>query len=153
MKRILLLVIVLILYGSFYPWQFRARDLPASPIWILLHSWPSRFDRFAGRDMVVNLVLYIPFGVFCFLSMNRDRPRVLRSIVTVLGAALLSACVEMAQLFYVTRQCSLLDVACNTAGAAIGVLAATTFPAAISEVVQGAEAVGAFRLSGVMALL
>jgi VanZ family protein len=153
MKRILLLVVVMTLYGSFYPWQFHARDLPASPIWILLHCWPAVFDRFAGRDAVVNLVLYVPFGVFCFLSMNESRSRVLRSTVTVLAAALLSASIEMAQLFDVSRVCSVFDVACNTAGAGIGILLAGTFPSAISEVVHEAEAVGAFRLSGVIALL
>jgi VanZ family protein len=153
MKRILLLVVVMTLYGSFYPWQFQARDLPVSPIRILLHSWPAVFDRFVGRDTVVNLVLYVPFGVFCFLSMNESQSRVLRSMMTVLAAALLSASIEMAQLFDDSRLCSLLDVACNTAGAGIGILLAGTFPRAISEVVHEAEAVGAFRLSGVIALL
>jgi len=153
MKRILLLVVVLTLYGSFYPWQFQARNLPVSPIWILLHSWPTVFDRFAGRDAVVNLVLYVPFGAFCFLSMNESRSPVLRSMATVLAAALLSASIEMAQLFDVSRLCSLFDVACNTAGAGIGILLAATFPSAISELVHEAETVGAFRLSGVIALL
>ena len=41
MYRILLLVIALIVYGSLYPWDFHPAQLAASPLWILLHSWPT----------------------------------------------------------------------------------------------------------------
>ncbi len=153
MKRILLLVAALILYGSLYPWRLRATHLSASPIWILLHSWQLTFDRFFFRDAVVNIALYVPFGAFCFLSISESRSAAFRSLATVLAAALLSASIEMTQLFDVSRVCSLFDVLCNTVGAVIGILIATTFPATIGEVVHEAEAVGAFRLSGAMALL
>ncbi|HYL76190.1 MAG TPA: VanZ family protein [Bryobacteraceae bacterium] len=153
MKRILLLVVALILYGSLYPWQFHATHLAANPLWILLHSWQIVFDRFLFRDTVVNVALYIPFGAFCFLSMRESRSLFSRSLATVLAAALLSSSIEMAQLFDLTRVCSLFDVFCNTVGAAIGILLATMFPAAITGAVQEAEAAGAFRLSGVIALL
>jgi VanZ family protein len=153
LKRILLLVIVLILYGSFYPWQFHATQLSASPLWILLHSWPEALDIFVARDVAVNITLYIPFGAFCFLSMSESRSRLTRFVATLLAAALLSASIEMTQLFDVSRTCSLLDLLCNTTGALIGVLLAATFPAGISSVVQEAETAGALRLSGVMALL
>lgn len=153
MKRILLAVIALILYGSFYPWQFHTVALPANPLWMLLHSWPYTMDRYYYRDAVVNLTLYIPFGVFWFLSMKESRSAFLRGAATLAAATLLSASVEMTQLFDAGRMCSLSDVACNALGAVAGSAIATTFPTAISEAVSGIEAMGAFRLSGVVALL
>jgi len=153
LKQILFLVVALILYGSLYPWQFHATHLSSSPLSILLHSWQVVFDRYLVRDLVVNIALYIPFGAFCFLSIDESRSLVVRSLATLLAASLLSASIEMAQLFDVSRVCSLFDVLCNIVGAAIGILLAGAFPAAIAGVVQEAEAVGAFRLSGTMALL
>jgi VanZ family protein len=153
LKRILLLVVVLILYGSFYPWQFHARDLPANPVWILLHSWPSVLGRFPDGDAVVNFAVYIPFGVFCFLAMKQSRPGVVRAIATLLASALLSASIEMAQLFAASRDCSLWDVACNVAGGAIGMLLGAAFPRAISGALQEAGAAVRFRRPEVEALL
>ena len=43
--RILLIVIVLIVYGSLYPWEFHSTQLAASPLWVLVHSWPTQIDR------------------------------------------------------------------------------------------------------------
>jgi VanZ family protein len=153
LKRILLVVIALILYGSFYPWQFHAIVLPGNPLSILLHSWPESMDRFFYRDAAVNVTLYAPFGVFCFLSMSESRSRALRGAATLAAAILLSSSIEMTQLFDAGRVCSLFDVVCNTAGAAAGVAIAATFPGAISAAVSEVEATGAFRLSGVVALL
>ena len=152
MKRILLLVTALVLYGSLYPWQFHWRHLAANPLWILLHAWPA-MDRFAGRDAIVNLALYAPFGAICFLSMTPSRRPAARAAGTLVAAALLAALVEMVQLFDAWRVCSLFDVVCDIAGAGIGILLASAFPLAISGAVRGAERSGAFRLSGAVALL
>ena len=153
MKRILSLVVVLILYGSFYPWHFYPRLLPANPLWILLHSWIGPVDRSVYRDAVVNVCLYVPFGVFCFLSMREASSAAFRFAVTLAAAVLLSASIEMIQLFDAGRVCSLFDVMCNAAGAAAGIVLAAAFPGAIYGAVSGAEAAGVFRLSGVIGLL
>src|SRR5580704_15997799 len=99
MRRVVLIVVVLILYGSLYPWEFHARQLGASPPWILLHSWPVAIDRYALWDFVINIVLYVPLGVFAFLAMSEGAPRVVRIFAPVLLALALSASVEMTQLF------------------------------------------------------
>lgn len=153
MKRILLAVIALILYGSLYPWRFHPILLSGDPLLILLHSWPETMDRFTYRDAAVNLTLYVPFGVFCFLSIRAPRSAAIRGAMTLAAAALLSSSIEMTQLFDAGRVCSLFDVACNTVGAGAGAAIAATFPGAISEAVSEIEAAGAFRLSGVVALL
>jgi hypothetical protein len=53
--RILQIVIALIVYGSLYPWEFHSTRLAASPLWVLIHSWPTNIDRFLVRDIVVNI--------------------------------------------------------------------------------------------------
>lgn len=115
-------------------------------------------DRYAPRDAVINVTLYVPFGVFFFLSLmgsqgKTHRPRLLYAVLTTAAGALLSASVEMAQLYEPMRVCSLVDLLCNTVGTLAGTALAATFPAAIAGAVRGAHAIGVFRLSSVMALL
>ena len=153
MKRILVVVVALIVYGSLYPWQFHGRDASASAISVLLHSWPDAFDRFFFRDLVINVVIYIPFGAACYLSLAESRSRLFRWCVSLAAAAALSFCVEIAQQFDTSRVSSLFDALTNIAGAAIGVVLASSFPEAISHVIEEAETFGALRLSGVVTLL
>lgn len=117
--RVLLLVTGLIVYGSLYPWRFHPASLPASPLWVLLHSWPAHFDRFIFKDIAVNVALYFPFGAACYLWL-RKRPAILAALAPVALALLLSGSMEMLQLFDGGRVCSLLDLVLNVSGAALG---------------------------------
>src|ERR1017187_5913454 len=56
-RRILAIVVALILYGSLYPWQFQPRHYGRNPLWILLHTWPSSFDRYVVWDVAVNITV------------------------------------------------------------------------------------------------
>ena len=127
MVRLLLVVLAFILYGSLYPFEFHHRAFVWSPLQILLHSWPGRMDRFMWRDACVNVLLYFPLGLTATLAGARWAPRVWAAAGAVLLGTCLSACIEMLQLFDSTRMCSLMDVACNMAGAAGGALAAVVF--------------------------
>jgi hypothetical protein len=69
MYRILLIVIALIVYGPLYPWDFHPTQLAASPVWVLIHSWPDQTDWFLFRDIPVNVVIYMPLGVFGLLAL------------------------------------------------------------------------------------
>jgi VanZ family protein len=123
-RRLLLLVVLLILYGSLYPFQFDFDRTLESPVWILLHSWPARFDRFTFRDAAANVLFYAPLGFTAVLAFGR------RWWAALLLGAGLSTCVEMLQVYDSTRTCSLLDVACNVAGTALGVAAGLWLPKA-----------------------
>jgi VanZ family protein len=126
LKRILLIVIVLIVYGSLYPWNFYARQLPANPLWMLLHSWPARQDL-DPRDAAINVLLYMPLGMFAFLALDHRQRLLLRWIGPLLLGLVLSSCIEMVQLFDRTRNCSLVDVLCNVLGTAGGLVAGIVF--------------------------
>lgn len=69
---------------------------------------------------VLNVLAFVPLG---WLGVAALRRRVATTVLVLAGA---SALVELVQLLPVLdREASLLDVACNTAGAALGALAAS----------------------------
>jgi VanZ family protein len=115
---IFLAIVFLIVYGSLYPWQFLHIRLPANPLWILLHSWGGAAgDRRFMADVIVNIALYVPLGTSGYLAF---RGRRLRIFGPLLIAALVSASVEMLQLYTPSRVCSALDLLNNILGSALG---------------------------------
>ncbi len=120
MIRILLIVICFILYGSLYPWQYRPGPPNVDPLFLLLHSWPARIGPALFGDVAVNILIYIPVGMFTFLALDRRGHQWLRwSMPTVLALAL-SGSIEMLQIYDRTRECSLLDLFDNVLGAVLG---------------------------------
>jgi len=121
LRRILLLIVLLIVYGSLYPWHFIPKALPGNPFWILLHAWPEEPLRYFVEDTVVNIAIYVPLGFAAYFSFRRNL------YVPVLLGFLLSTALEMAQLFTPGRITSMMDVSANTSGAALGVALALVF--------------------------
>jgi VanZ family protein len=119
---IFIAIIVLILYGSLYPWHFQAVTLPASPIYLLLHSWHLTGGRRFIADVAVNVAIYVPLGMSAFLTFRKAR-----YIAPVAIGAALSAFVEMTQLYIPGRVCSSFDLLDNIIGSAIGVLLGLIF--------------------------
>jgi hypothetical protein len=90
-------VIVLIVYGSLYPWEFYSAELAASPLWGLIHSWPTHIDRLLLRDIAVNVLTYVPVGVFGFLTLRQNFRPAVGATVTLLFARILSSSIGMIQ--------------------------------------------------------
>ncbi|MEZ5854666.1 MAG: hypothetical protein R3D67_07925 [Hyphomicrobiaceae bacterium] len=84
LHRLLLATMALIVYGSLFPWRF---DF-AHPS-MLLASWPDSFDRYVARDILVNIIIYMPLGLFAFLTL-RERTRTRNAVIAALlmGTAL-----------------------------------------------------------------
>jgi VanZ family protein len=152
-RRILAIVIGLILYGSLYPWEFHVRHYGSSPLWILLHAWPRSLDRYLVWDVAVNLVLYVPLGIFGFLAMSARASRAARILAPLAMALVLSASIEMLQLFDDSRTCSLSDVASNVAGAALGVAAGALYSRRLQKLLEGQGPASLLRPSGAVLLL
>jgi len=126
-KRLFILTVALIVYGSLYPWRFEFAGAPANPLQVLLDSWPPAWDRFALRDAAVNLLLYLPFGAAAMWALPRRWPRAVGAVAAVLGAMALSICMELTQVCVPGRITSLFDVLCDTAGAAAGIALALIY--------------------------
>jgi VanZ family protein len=135
---ILITIVFLIVYGSFYPWVFEVRHLPASPLYILLHSWDANLDdRRLLFDVAVNIAIYIPLGMSAYLAFRRFKSRALEILAPVALGTLLSASVEMLQLFTPHRQCSAVDLVDNILGSAFGVLAGFVFTRIVDVPARG----------------
>jgi VanZ family protein len=122
-----ILVLVLILHLSFYPWSFHGFPPGHNPFWILLHSRLSMGARREVFDVVSNVALYVPLGVTGYLASVRRRRGWAAAAGTMAVGIALSSGVEIGQLAAVNRHCSLADVASNTCGTALGIALALVF--------------------------
>jgi VanZ family protein len=86
----------------------------------LLISWsipPSSYG-----DLVANLLLYIPFGLFGALTVRAHRS--VRLSIVIAAGLLLSVAVELTQFYDASRVTNMSDVYLNTTGTVIGAFAA-----------------------------
>jgi len=117
---LLIAYVVLILYGSFYPFS----------------GWVSERDPFAFLsegarlrislgDVVTNVLAYVPLGFLLRRSVFGRMSPILEGAKATIAGVALSICVEMVQAYLPTRVSSLVDVMTNTLGTLIGASLAT----------------------------
>ena len=77
----------------------------------------------AEADAIANILLFIPYGLFFYIQRFNDstRNRFVKNILIITGwGFVLSILVEIAQLFSLSRNTSLMDVMMNTIGTLSG---------------------------------
>lgn len=118
---------LLIASASLYPFDAQWRPLLES----LLDGLPRlrEWREPSQRDAIVNLLLYLPFGLLGSMALENSRSAALRIIVPILGAAVLSLGVEIAQHALPPRDPSLADWILNVASAGVGTLLAAVYSA------------------------
>jgi len=140
----LLLVAVLVTYGSLYPFRFARphsvrlalRELFAHPGW-----WTSI------GDVAGNVLLFVPMGMAIVVATaGRSNARAWRIAWTAFAVALALA-LQIAQVFVPARSAALADVLWNGVGIAIGLLAGKVALASMPRLVAGGD-----RLAGVSIL-
>ncbi|MEO8345672.1 MAG: VanZ family protein [Betaproteobacteria bacterium] len=149
-QRTFLPHILALLYGlalvfaslePFAPWM---RVATGTPFWPLA-PWPPKWTRF---DVIVNMLAYVPFGVFVALVPQRGSPFVRTGIAVAAGASL-SFGMETLQMFLPTRSANLVDLMANTAGALLGgLLGGTLVRAERTRRLMSAVRDGAFLSGG-----
>jgi VanZ family protein len=117
----LAVTVVLIIYGSLYPFRFYACLDPGGDFRNLLSTWkqPSSLG-----DLLANVVLYLPFGLFAAKAL-RGLKAPLRLVVSVLAGVALSVSMEFVQIYDVGRVSAMSDVYTNTLGTFLGAIAGT----------------------------
>ena len=113
MRRLLIVTILLILYGSFYPWHFA--HLAGRPFLL-----PVSFSD--KRDLLLNFWLYAPVGALAFWVFARAGA--LRWIIPFCLGLGLSTFVELLQPFAPGRVSSQGDILANALGTLGGMLLA-----------------------------
>jgi glycopeptide antibiotics resistance protein len=116
-----ILVAALLLYGSWLPFSMDlSRLVHVSVLEELARG--ARVVQF--DDLITNVLVYMPFGLLLGLCRTGRRLSVgVRVVGTMVLAAMVSAFAEIVQIAIPVRIASLLDVALNTIGAAIGAVA------------------------------
>jgi VanZ family protein len=114
-------VIAAIVYGSLFPFHFHESPHP-------FRSLIESADYQATRiDIVTNVLLYIPLGLFAAQSILRPSLLVRTGLITLFGA-LLSCGIELAQSYDAGRITNLSDVYSNSTGALLGAILGMYFP-------------------------
>jgi VanZ family protein len=114
-------IVAVILYGSLFPFQFHENP---HPFRTLMESGQERLTRI---DIVTNVLLYIPLGLFAAQCIRRPTP-VLRVGLIALFGALLSCGIELAQSYDAGRITNLSDVYSNSTGTLLGAVLGMHFP-------------------------
>jgi VanZ family protein len=120
-RSILVIVSVLIAYGSLYPFDFQ---LPRDMVGAL--GATAILDPYATSrgDILGNVALFLPFGFAGMLATARLGGAGTRLLVVLASGALLAAFLQGGQLFLPERDPALVDVLWNavgvTAGAVVG---------------------------------
>ena len=154
MGRIFLITVLLIVYGSLYPFDFHVPHVDNGPVWVLLHAWPEDLNRFLIKDVGINIFIYLPFGMFGSLWLAKNRPPSPAIALRVAAIALaLSFAMEMLQYFDDHRVVSILDVITNLAGAILGIFPARLYGKIVAGRLDRPEMQEATQPSGALILL
>lgn len=117
----------IIVYGSFYPFNFRVPPYGDGPVAAFLAS----IHRPPGRgDAIANILLYMPLGFFCVLGAPRTT-RLTGVALAMIGGMALSLCVELGQYYDAGRTVGFTDFAANSMGTLLGALFALAIGASL----------------------
>ena len=85
---VLLLVVLVILYGSLFPFDFRERSYPGGPLLYLLGTW-REWDN--PGDLLANILLYLPFGFLTVNALPPPFPAALKFFLALIAGVALSS--------------------------------------------------------------
>ena len=109
--------LVLIVYGTLFPFSFQADASAGGVVAAFMHSVSVRPG---GGDVISNIVLFLPFGFLGMQALSARIPAFTRFVVVIgLGAAT-SLCIEIAQHYLPMRNTSVYDLGLNTVSVLIG---------------------------------
>jgi VanZ family protein len=138
-RWLLAFFVLLILYGSLFPFELRQVEVSGAVDAIRRLRWgiSTRGDIFA------NVLLYLPFGAALAWALPQRGTLLGRLVLATLCGAALSFAVEVTQVFLVRRVATYADVVNNTIGAFAGASLALLVKAAADRL----NASDAFRLT------
>jgi len=110
----------LLVYGTLFP--FHGWRVPPAGLRALLAE--PLLSRHLPLDILVNAVIYLPFGLLAVRALRPERGAAQRIALAVLAGVALSGSLECLQAFLPARISSLRDVALNGTGTACGALLA-----------------------------
>ena len=122
MRLLLFISIVLISYGSLYPFNFR--DTGISLSWEIFFLTNPEISSSSFSNIAANIVLFIPYGFFGYLSTIIPRTPKTNLIAIIFLGLLLSYILQLLQILLPTRLSEWNDIVWNMIGLALGGLVA-----------------------------
>ncbi len=123
LKVAIALFMAMITYGSLFPFAFHAVPGGIGPLRTLLGNW----DKTPGRgDFVSNILLYMPLGFSCAISVGK-KASLKRLGGAILIGATLSLSMEISQYYDTGRDTEATDFYANTIGTMLGAIAGWFF--------------------------
>lgn len=121
MRYILLLFVILISYGSLYPFHFSGNLLSAQEVnnWIFNLSY-----RTTNADILANILLFVPFGFVSIMLLSTSRKVIFHAGVLLIAGTLFAFILQYLQLYLPARVPSAADAWYNSLGIACGMLLA-----------------------------
>ena len=117
-----LIIAMVILYGSFYPFAFHGPLDHDGPFLDLLKTWRNKPGR---GDFLANILLYTPLGFFGFYALKKEGlPLINRYAISIGMGVALSTFVELTQYYDTGRDQELTDILANVTGTTCGAVAA-----------------------------
>jgi len=122
MRRILAVIVLLITYGSLYPFEFHTSNIPIDLYDDFAGTWN---DPIFQGDFLANIIIFIPYGMIGWFVVNtKPQLRLLALIVTgfvfAMGLQLLQYCLP-------SRTPSIVDGWSNMLGLLLGCLLGWSF--------------------------
>ena len=112
-----IIVTVIIVYGSLFPFNFQANDLNRATFDLFLQSW---HDRSSWGDLLSNIALFVPFGVAGMLSTRNLRFTYLNVLLVSASGVILAVGLQFTQLYLPGRIAALSDAIWNILGLTLG---------------------------------
>jgi VanZ family protein len=141
--RLLAAVVVLIVYGSLYPFDFGAPANVAASVRTLFTTftiWTSR------GDVLGNVGLFIPYGIVGMFARPAYSTRA-RVIFTIAGGLAIALLIQVAQIWVVSRSAVMADVLWNAVGLTMGIVAALALGSAPARISVAIAPAGLVSLS------
>lgn len=117
--RILLVIALLIIYGSLYPGNFSQPEPGVLENFFSDWRWMTSLS-----DMLGNVVLFIPFGLASGLVTGSGRDTIVRMLGLFVFGLLLAFILQLAQVWLPSRSAALADVVWNVVGMLLGIVIA-----------------------------
>ncbi len=119
MNRLLFLIVILIIYGSLYPFKFSGQIPDLSQTWDFFSNYSLRTTR---SDIIANIILFIPYGFVVRVCLNQYRQRIKGALLLFCFAVVLAYTLQYLQFFLPARVADASDAVYNLLGVILGMI-------------------------------